>query len=42
MKGDKTVSNGRSLVAKDGSSRSVTITYFGNKKIRTNLEYDKQ
>jgi hypothetical protein len=42
MKGDKTVSNGRIQVAKDGKSRSVTMTYFGNKKIHMKLEYDRQ
>ena len=42
MKGDKTVSNGRIEVANDGQSRSVTMTYFGNKKIHAKLEYDKQ
>ena len=42
MKGDKTVSNGRIHVANDGKSRSVTMTYFGNKKIHAKLEYDKQ
>jgi len=42
MKGDKTVSNGRIQVTKDGRSRSVTMTYFGNKKIHTKLEYDRQ
>jgi hypothetical protein len=36
------VSNGRIQVAKDGKSRRVTMTYFGNKKIHTKLEYDKQ
>ena len=42
MKGDKTVSNGRIHAAKDGKSRSVTMTYFGNKKIHTKLEHDRQ
>ena len=42
MKGDKTVSNGSIQVSKDGKSRSVTMTNFGNKKIHTKLEYDKQ
>lgn len=42
MKGDKTVSNGRIQVAKDGKSRSVTMTYFGKQKIHTKLEYDRQ
>ena len=42
MKGDEMVSNGRIQVAKDGKSRSVTMTYFGHKKIHVKLEYDKQ
>lgn len=42
MKGDKTVSNGRIEVAKDGKSRTVTMTYLGNKKTHVKLEYDKQ
>jgi hypothetical protein len=42
MKGDKTVSNGRIEVAKDGKSRTVTTTYLGGKKIHTKLVYDKQ
>ena len=42
MKGDKTVSNGRIEVAKDGKSRTVTMTYLGSKKIHAKLEYDKQ
>ena len=42
MSGDKMVSNGRIQVAKDGKSRSVTMTYFGHKKIHAKLEYDKQ
>ena len=42
MKGDKTVSNGRIEVAKDGKSRTVEMTYFGSKKIHAKLVYDKQ
>ena len=42
MKGDKTVSNGRIEVAKDGKSRTVEMTYFGTKKIHAKLVYDKQ
>lgn len=42
MKGDKTVSNGRIDVAKDGKSRTVTMTYFGSRKTHAKLEYDKQ
>jgi hypothetical protein len=36
------VSHGRIQVAKDGKSRSVTMTYFGYKKILRKLEYDRQ
>jgi hypothetical protein len=42
MKGDKTVSNGRITVAKDGKSRTVKMTYLGSKKIHVELVYDKQ
>jgi hypothetical protein len=42
MKGDKTVSNGRITVAKDGKSRTVKMTYLGSKKIHAELVYDKQ
>jgi hypothetical protein len=39
MKGDKTVSNGRIQLAKDGKSRTVEITYFGEKKQKTHAKY---
>ena len=42
MNGNKTVSNGRIQVAKDGKSRTVEMTYFGSKKIHAKLVYDKQ
>jgi hypothetical protein len=42
MKGDKTVSNGRIQVAKDGKSRTVEMTYLGSKKTHAKLVYDKQ
>jgi len=42
MKGDKTVSNGRIQVAKDGKSRTVDMTSFGSKKVHAKLVYDKQ
>ena len=44
MKGDKTVSNGKIELAKDGKSRTVEITYFGEKKQKTHARYayDKQ
>ena len=46
MKGDKTVSNGKIELAKDGKSRTVEITYFaadGNKKkTHAKYVYDKQ
>jgi len=42
MNGNKTVSNGRIQVAKDGKSRTVEMTYLGSKKIHAKLVYDKQ
>jgi hypothetical protein len=44
MKGEKTVSNGRIQVAKDGNSRTVEMTYFDEKKKKTHakLVYEKQ
>lgn len=42
MKGDKTVSNGKIQVSKDGKSRTLEMTYFGSKKIHAKYVYDKQ
>jgi hypothetical protein len=44
MKGDKTVSNGKVELAKDGKSRTLEITYFGagGKKTHAKYVYDKQ
>ena len=47
MKGDKTVSNGKVELAKDGKSRTLEITYFvpdGKKTKKTHAKYvyDKQ
>jgi len=44
MKGDKTVSNGKIELAKDGKSRTVEITSFAanGKKIHAKYVYDKQ
>jgi len=42
MNGNKTVSNGRIEVAKDGKSRTVSMTYLGSKKVHVKLEYEKQ
>jgi hypothetical protein len=44
MKGDKTVSNGKVELAKDGKSRTLEITNFaaGGKKIHAKYVYDKQ
>ena len=44
MKGDKTVSNGKIELAKDGKSRTLAMTYFtaGGKKIHATYVYDKQ
>jgi hypothetical protein len=42
MNGNKTVSNGRIEVAKDGKSRTVTMTYLSSKKVHVKLVYDKQ
>ena len=42
MKGDKTVSNARIKVAKDGKTRTVEMTYFGSKKVHAKYLYDKQ
>ena len=42
MNGNKTVSNGRIEVAKDGKSRTVSMTYLGSKKVHVKLEYEKE
>jgi hypothetical protein len=44
MMGDKTVSNGKIQLSKDGKSRTVEITYFGEKKQKTKAKfaYEKQ
>jgi len=47
MKGDKTVSNGKVELAKDGKSRTLEITYFSGegkhkKKTHAKYVYDKQ
>lgn len=44
MKGDKTVSNGKVELAKDGKSRTLVITNFGanGKKTHATYVYDKQ
>jgi hypothetical protein len=47
MKGDKTVSNGKVELAKDGKSRTLEITYFAadgkkTKKTHAKYVYDKQ
>jgi len=44
MKGDKTVSNGKIQLAKDGKSRTVEITNLAanGKKIHAKYVYDKQ
>jgi len=44
MKGDKTVSNGKIQLAKDGKSRTLEITNFAadGKKIHAKYVYDKQ
>ena len=44
MKGDKTVSNGKVELAKDGKSRTLEATYFGEGKKKTHAKYvyDKQ
>ena len=42
MNGNKTVSNGRIEVAKNGKTRTVSMTYLGSKKTHAKLEYDKQ
>jgi hypothetical protein len=44
MKGDKTVSNGKIELAKNGKSRTLQMTYFGEKKQKTHARYvyDKQ
>ena len=44
MKGNKTVSNGNIDLAKDGKSRTLTATYFGEKKQKTKAKfvYEKQ
>ena len=42
MKGDKTVSNARIKVAKDGKTRTVEMTYFGSKKVHAKYVYEKQ
>jgi len=42
MKGDKTVSNARIKITKDGKTRTVEMTYFTGKKIHAKYGYDKQ
>jgi hypothetical protein len=42
MLGDKTVSNGKIELAKDGKSRTVSMTYFEKKKVRAKYVYEKQ
>jgi hypothetical protein len=44
MKDDKTVSNGKVELAKDGKSRTLEMTYFAanGKKIHAKYVYDKQ
>ena len=47
MKGDKTVSNGKVELAKDGKSRTLEMNYFATdakskKKTRATYVYDKQ
>jgi len=44
MKGNKTVSNGKVELAKDGKSRTLSITNFtaDNKKVHAKYVYDKQ
>jgi hypothetical protein len=45
MKGDKTVSNGKVEIAKDGKSRTLAMNYFaadGKKKTHATYVYDRQ
>jgi hypothetical protein len=42
MKGEKTVSNARIKIAKDGKTRTVEMTYFGSNKIHAKYVYDRQ
>jgi hypothetical protein len=43
MKGDKTVSNGKVSLAKDGKSRTLEMTFFADgKKTHAKYVYDKQ
>jgi hypothetical protein len=42
MLGDKTVSNGKIELAKDGKSRTVSMTYFEKKKVHAKYVYEKQ
>lgn len=42
MNGDKTVSNGKIELSRDGKSRTVDFTYFGSKKVHAKYVYDKQ
>ena len=42
MLGDKTVSNGKIELAKDGKSRTVSMTYFEKKKVHARYVYEKQ
>lgn len=39
MKGDKTVSNARIKMSKDGKTRTVEMTYFGEDKKKTHAKY---
>ena len=42
MLGNKTVSNGKIQLAKDGKSRTVRMTYFEKEKVHAKYVYDKQ
>jgi hypothetical protein len=44
MKGDKTVSNGKIKLSKDGKTRTVELTYFGadGKKTHATYVYDRE
>ena len=43
MKGNKTVSNGKVSLAKDGKSRTLEMTYFTDgKKVHAKYVYDKE
>lgn len=42
MLGNKTVSNGKIELAKDGKSRTVSMTYFEKKKVHATYVYEKE